>query len=143
MKDILDELPSSIEIVKAIDQLNNCKAAGMDGISPELLKSGGKRKKDLVSEVVKDVWVNITPKAWKGAILVSIFKKGAKSECGNYRGILLLPIVGKVFARILLNRLLEHITPSIIPESQCGFRANRGTVDMVFTAGQIQEKYIE
>ena len=47
---------------------------------------------------------------------------------------------GKILARLMLNRLLEHIVDSILPESQCGFRANRGTVDMIFAGRQIQEK---
>ena len=32
---------------------------------------------------------------------------------------------------------------SILPESQCGFRAGRSTIDMVFTLRQLQEKAIE
>lgn len=31
----------------------------------------------------------------------------------------------------------------IYPESQCGFRAEQGTTDMIFAAQQIQEKYRE
>ena len=32
-------------------------------------------------------------------------EKGDRTECGNYRGISLLSAAGKIFARILLNRL--------------------------------------
>ena len=32
------------------------------------------------------------------------------------------------------------ITQENMPESQCGFRSNRGTVDMIFVLRQIQEK---
>ena len=44
-------------------------------------------------------------------------------------------------AKIPLNRLNVHLDQSgLISESQCGFRKDRGTIDMVFTARQLQEK---
>jgi len=50
-------------------------------------------------------------------------------------------VPGKIVARVILNRLTKHVTDrDILPESQCGFRAGRGTMDMVFTARQLQEK---
>ena len=70
-------------------------------------------------------------------------QKGDRTECGNYRGISLLSAAGKIFARILLNRLSSHITPEVVPETQCGFRSNRSTVDMIFCLRQLQEKCIE
>ena len=61
--------------------------------------------------------------------------------CDNHCGISLLSIAGKVLARVLLNQLNEHLEQSgLLPESQCGFRKDRGTVDMIFTARQLQEK---
>ena len=52
----------------------------------------------------------------------------------------MLSIVGKVFSRISLNRLIDAIINNILPESPCGFWANRGTVEMIFSARQQQEK---
>ena len=66
--------------------------------------------------------------------------KGEKSDCSNYRGILLFPIAGKILGRVLLNRLIPTITQENTPESQCGFRSNSGTVDMVIVLRQILEK---
>ena len=44
-------------------------------------------------------------------------------------------------ARVLLNQLNEHLEQSgLLPESHCGFRKDRGTIDMIFTARQLQEK---
>ena len=63
--------------------------------------------------------------------------------CGDYRGISLLESVGKVFSKLLLDRLTKWICPRVIPESQCGFRSGRGTVDMIFSVRQLQEKCIE
>ena len=52
-----------------------------------------------------------------------------------------MSVAGKIFARVLLNRLNEHLERSgLLPESQCEFRKNRGTIDMIFTARQLQEK---
>ena len=63
-----------------------------------------------------------------------------KSDCSNYRGITLLSIAGKILARVLLNRLVPAVGDHHLPESQCGFRTNRGTTDMVFVPRQLQEK---
>ena len=84
------------------------------------------------------------PQAWKDASIITIYKKGDRTDCGNYRGISLLSTAGKIFARILLNRLSTHITPEeVVPETQCGFRGNRSTIDMIFCLRQLQEKCIE
>ena len=70
-------------------------------------------------------------------------KKRDRTECGNYRGISLLSAAGNIFALILLNRLSSHITQDVVPETQCSFRSNRSTVDMIFCLRQLQEKCIE
>ena len=40
-----------------------------------------------------------------------------------------------------LNRLIPRIAQENMPESQYGFRSNRGTADMTFMLRQIQETY--
>ena len=113
--------------------MNNNKAPGMDGITAEILKYGGEKIIDLLHVVILDVWETEAPQDWRDAVLVSLYKKGSKSDCGNFRGISLLSIVGKVFSRIILNRLIDTIIDSVLLESQCGFRAKRGMVDMIFS----------
>ena len=61
------------------------------------------------------------------------------SDCNNYRGISLLSIVGKLFARSVLKKL-QVLADRVYPESQCGFRAKRSTTDMIFSLRQLQEK---
>ena len=74
-------------------------------------------------------------------ILITLYKnKGDRGQCGNSRGIALLSTAGKVFAKILLNRLVSSVSEDILPESQCGFRSNRSTADMIFAARQLLEK---
>ena len=82
------------------------------------------------------------PQEFKDAMIVTIFKKGDRTQCGNYRGISLLSTAGKVLAKILLARL-QQVASKILPESQSGFRARRSTIDPIFTLRQLQEKSIE
>ena len=45
------------------------------------------------------------PQELREAIIISIHKKYCRAECGNYRGISLLSVVGKIYARIVSKRL--------------------------------------
>ena len=137
----LDELPSMEEVTKAIEQLKRRKAAGIDGIPPEIWKDGGSALHSKLHELLVCCWEQSKlPKDLRDAVIITLYKnKGEKSDCSNYRGITLLSIAGKILARVLLNRLLP-IAEDHLPESQCGFRANRGTTDMVFVLRQLQEK---
>ena len=68
-------------------------------------------------------------------------RKGVKADFPyNSRGISLHSIAGKVLARVMLYRLVSHISEDILPESQCGFRRDRSTTDMIFVVRQVQEE---
>ena len=48
--------------------------------------------------------------------IVTLYKnKGEKSDCNNYKGICLLSIMGKVYARVLLVRL-QKLAERVYPE---------------------------
>ena len=93
--------------------MSDGKVPGVDGI----WKHGG------------DMLQNNLLKLIQQANIVTIFKKGDRTQSGNYRRISLLSITGKAFAWILLNRLNVHITPGIVPETQCEFRNNRSIIN--------------
>ena len=80
------------------------------------------------------------PQDMRDAKITTLFKnKGERSDCNNYRGISLLSVIGKVFAKVILIRL-QKLAERVYSESQCGFRAGRSTIDMVFSLRQLQEK---
>ncbi|XP_023815252.1 uncharacterized protein LOC111948070 [Oryzias latipes] len=141
LKEELDEAPSMDETLKAIKQLKSGKAAGVDGIPPELWKHGGPALHSKLHELFICCWEQgKLPQDLRDAVIIPLYKnKGVKSDCSNYRGITLLSIAGKILARILLNRLVPTIAKDHLPESQCGFRSNRSTTDMVFVLRQLQE----
>ncbi|BHF79331.1 hypothetical protein SprV_0602245100 [Sparganum proliferum] len=80
------------------------------------------------------------PQDFKDATIVHLYKrKGNRRLCNNHRGISLLNIAGKIFARILLNRLNNYLEQGLLPESQCGVRCHRGTTDIIFAAHQLKK----
>ena len=105
---------------------------------------GGDNLFSRLHQLITNAWeVGSVPQGWQDASIVTIYKKGDRKDCGNYSGISLLSIAGKIFARILINRLSTHIKPEVVLETQCGFRGNRSTADMIFCLRQLQEKCIE
>ena len=138
---VLDEPPPLEELSTAIDKLPSGKAAGKDGIPAEVLKSGKSSLLVPLHKLLTQCWLEGTlPQDMKDANIVTLFKnKGDRHDCNNYRGISLLSIVDKLFARIVLHRL-ETLAERIYPESQCGFCSKRSTVDMIFSVRQLQEK---
>jgi hypothetical protein len=79
------------------------------------------------------------PADWQMAIIFLIYKKGDKLNCSNYRGILLLNVVYKIFTNTLA-RYLEVYTEEILGDYQYGFRKERSTTDQIFMLRQIIEK---
>lgn len=137
----LDTEPDVEEISRIIKSLPKGKASGSDAIPAELLKAGHDALIPHLHSLLIKCWRKGTmPQDMRDSNIVTLYKnKGDRGDCNNYRGISLLSVVGKVFARVLLSRL-QLIAETVYPESQCGFRSGRGTVDMVFTLRQIQEK---
>ena len=129
------------EVLVAIKAMKSNKAPGPDGIPAEVWKSSEPLAEQLY-KLLSSIWeTEEVPQQFKDANIVTIWKrKGSKSDCSNYRGVSLLAIAGKILGRVLLNRLALNIIEPNLSESQCGFRANRGTTDMVFSARQLQEK---
>ena len=139
----LDNSPTLPEVEKAIHQLSSGKAPGADAIPAEAYKHAGPQLRDKMTQLIEVIWAQgAVPQDFKDASIVHLCKrKGNRQVCDNHRGISLLCIAGKVLARILLNRLIEHLEQGLLPESQCGEgRKARGTIDMVFAARQLQEK---
>ena len=137
----LDAEPTLEELNEAIDSLAPEKAPGNDGIPPDLIRRCKSSLLGPLHEVLCQCWrEGSVPQDMRDAKIVTLYKnKGDRSDCNNYRGISLLSIVGKLFARVVLVRL-QRLAERIYPESQCGFRAERSTVDMIFSLRQLQEK---
>lgn len=82
-----------------------------------------------------------TPTDLRVGIIIPIFNKSRNKECKNYRGISLISTVGKVYARILQDRLGNKIEEQM-RESQIGFRKGRGIHGQIFILKQLNEEVL-
>ena len=136
----LDVPPTMVELLQAMKCLTAGKAAGESAILPEMVINGGRALH--LHPKLDDADEAGVVAAWRDALLVPIPKKSNLHICDNWRGISLLDVIGKLFARILQDRL-QCAAEGLLPESQLGFRRGRGCMDMVFVTRQLIEKSFE
>ena len=78
---------------------------------------------ELDQKCTKSIFV---PYAWKDARISPIFKKGSKTEPGNYRPVSLTSVVCKTLEKIVRKHIMKHVTENhLLSQDQYGFRANR------------------
>ena len=72
------------------------------------------------------------PADFKCAKVIPIYKDGDQSDPSNYRPISLLPIIGKIFERLIYNRIVSFLNKfKLFNKKQFGFRNKRSTVDAI------------
>ena len=106
-------------------KLSKSKATGLDKISARLLRECS----DTISNSFclifnRFISTGIFPDEWKCAKVLPLFRQG----CGNYRPISIVPIVAKVFERIVYDQVIMYITNhNLISNCQSGFRSLHST----------------
>jgi hypothetical protein len=91
------------------------------------------------------ILLNYIPDALKTAEVIMIPKPGKNlSEVESYQSISLLPVMSKLFEKLIL----EHLKPIIaekhlVPTHQFGFRRNPSTIDQVHRITDIIEKLLK
>jgi hypothetical protein len=112
-----------------IGNLKIHKSPGIDHISAELIKTGGKKIRCEIHKLINSIWhKEILREEWKESIIVPIYKKGDKTDCSNYTGISHLPATYKTLSNILLSSLTPY-AEEIIGDHQYGFRRSRLSSD--------------
>ncbi|KAK6743985.1 hypothetical protein RB195_010967 [Necator americanus] len=135
---IPEVLPS--EIRYTIMSVRNRTAPGPDRIRPEHLKS---LPPVLINTLARLFTRYLSeckvPKQWKTSKTVLLYKKGDPHDIGNYSPICLLPVIYKLFTRVILNRI-EKVLDEGQPCEQAGFRKGFSTIDHIHTVSKLIEK---
>jgi hypothetical protein len=143
--EINDDLAKSFtkeELRVALQRTKMKSAPGIDEIPAEYYRYGGEMVQSELLKICNEVLASgEVPQAWKDAIIIPIFKKGDYKNPSNYRGISLTSHAGKIFERLILNRLIPHIMllDDCIPDTQFGFMRGRGTTDALALSRRLTE----
>ena len=109
------------DVRKAVKKLKGGKSPGVNGITSEMLKCGGESLLEWLRRVGNEcVLEEKVPNNWMRTIIPIYMGRGDRSKCKNYRGISLLSIPGKVYGRILIEKV-HSLPEGLIGEEQCGF----------------------
>ena len=136
---MLDQPITLAEVNHVVKAIKNNKSAGSDGIVGELIKYGGEPMCKMLLTLFNLAWdKEYVPNFWREGLIVSLFKKGDREDPGNYRGITLLNVVGKLYSRVINNRLLKHLELNhLLHEGQGGFRLGRSCIDNIFSLNEL------
>lgn len=115
------------EVLEKLHKLKADKAAGPDGLYPRVLRE--------VSEIIfkplsaiyrRSLETGEIPNDWKQGSIVPIYKKGDRTEPGNYRPVSLTCIACKILESIIKDELESFLERNnILRDSQHGFRKGR------------------
>ncbi|XP_041972130.1 uncharacterized protein LOC121728089 [Aricia agestis] len=130
-----DDPPFIIEELKrAIRSFNPKKAPGADGLTSDICQHAVDCNPEwFLALLNKCLTVGYFPEKWKQATVVVLRKPGRESYRvpKAYRPIGLLPVLGKIFEKMLVSRLRFYLLPKISP-NQYGFMPQRSTEDALY-----------
>uniref|UniRef100_A0A8C2PXD3 Reverse transcriptase domain-containing protein n=1 Tax=Cyprinus carpio TaxID=7962 RepID=A0A8C2PXD3_CYPCA len=141
--EILDSSITYNEIFKAIMSMSNGKAPGPDGIIIEMLKAAS----HMLCPIMLSLYNKILetgdfPEIWCEAVMCPLYKSGDKNYVGNYRGISLLNVLGKIFTKVLNGRLVSLEVNNMFYEEKAGYISGYSTMDIIFILQSVVKKYI-
>ena len=147
-EDFIMDVPVTIEeIDTSISKLQRGKACVQDGILPEHIIYGGSNYRLWLLKVFNAINdLEVIPPSLLRAIIVPIYKGKGRDPLSmdNYRGISLTSVVGKLFERILLQRITPVLKESGIPHfTQTAYQAGISCSDPTAVVQEAVKKYIE
>jgi len=119
-------------IINIIKSLKNKNSSGYDCLSNRMLKHEPHAFARLIVDLINEsITSGNFPDCLKTAKVIPIYKKGDRTNLNNYRPISLLPVLSKVFEKVVNSQLNGIIDVDFIDENQFGFRNNHSTEDAV------------
>jgi len=138
----MDELKD--QLARSIKRLKSGTCCAEDGLVAEMLKPGGEWLLTLLSELFANVLRGNAgaPSHWKSTKLTVLYKKGDAALSKNYRPIMVLPVLCKLFSSVLVERMRPKFESKQLP-AEMGFRREYSCSDLIHMLRMIGEKGVE
>jgi len=117
------------QVIEILTKVDSRKATGLDGISAHILKASC----DVIAPQLaymfnRSIKTSKFIDEWKVARVTPIHKGGSTSDINNYRPISVLPIISKIFEKLIFNQLYDYLTTNnLLHSDQSGFRPHHST----------------
>lgn len=134
------------EVSSEINRLRLKKTPGYDLITGEILRNLPRKAIIKITTLINACFrLKHVPDVWKFAEVIMIPKPGKPAnEVTSYRPISLLPILSKLFEKLLIKRIKPLLEDkNLIPDYQFGFREKHSTIDQVHRITNIIERTLE
>ena len=117
------------EVLDNLSALDVKKSQGYDNLSVRLLKDSAHFLAPPLTYIFNlSLRKGIFPDSLKVARVTPLYKKGSKDDPGNYRPISVLPVIGKVFEKLVNVRVMDFLeSQQILYKHQYGFRKKFST----------------
>ena len=127
---------TSKELDNVIKKLQRKKAIGPDNIPNELFIEADKDTKQIYLDHFNSINQSMEiPEEWQEGNIKRLYKgKGEKGKCSNERGITISSNYGKVYERMINERILKKLN---ITDSQAGGKRGAATVDHIVLSKEI------
>ena len=138
------EAPLSCEEVsEALKTLKNGKAAGVDGMPVEVYKCVLQKLLPFFTRVFNTLFeLGVFPPEWAVSVITAIFKSGDPRVLSNYRGVSVITVLSKWYARVLDLRVSPWAESSgRRVRTQAGFRKGYSTYDKLLILQSVLNKY--
>ncbi|CAK1578891.1 unnamed protein product [Parnassius mnemosyne] len=122
------------ELMWAVSSFSAKKAPGDDGLTADICEAAVTLDLALFLALVnRCLSLAYFPIKWKRAVVVVLRKPGKENYAHpkSYRPIGLLPVLGKIYEKMLIRRIKWHIVPKI-SRNQYGFMPQRSTEDSLY-----------
>ena len=124
------------QVLELMLKLSNKKATGLDGISSKLIKISAPVTVSSITKIFNSsISTEIFPDEWKLARVTPVHKNGSPSDVNNYRPISIIPIIAKLFEKIIYDLYYKYLSDNnLLSNCQSGFRALHSTVTSLLCA---------